>query len=114
MRLDEYQALAARTSQPDQPIRDRLAMACLGLAGETGEVVDIAKKALFHGHQIDHAKLGKELGDVLWYVAEAATTLGLSLEDIARGNIAKLRARYPEGFSSEASQRRVDVTEGVR
>lgn len=114
MRLDEYQTLAARTSQTDQPFRDRLACAGLGLAGEPGEVVDIIKKVLFHGHPLDREQIGKELGDVLWYVAETATTLGLSLEDIARGNIAKLRARYPEGFSSEASQRRVDVTEGVR
>lgn len=114
MRLDEYQALAARTSQPDQPIRDRLAMDSLGLNGESGEVADIVKKALFHGHPLDREQIGKELGDVLWYVADAASAIGLSLEDIARGNIAKLRARYPEGFSSEASQRRVDVTEGVR
>ncbi len=108
MTMREYQALAARTCGQDEA-SDALLMACLGLAGEVGEFVDIVKKQRFHGHAVDELKLGNELGDVLWYVATAATALGFDLGAVAENNINKLRKRYPEGFSSEASQRRADV-----
>lgn len=108
MTMREYQGLAARTcGQADW--RDAILMACLGLAGEVGEFVDLIKKQRFHGHGEDVLKLGNELGDVLWYVAAAATALGFDLGAVAENNINKLRKRYPEGFSSEASQRRADV-----
>jgi NTP pyrophosphatase (non-canonical NTP hydrolase) len=80
----------------------------LGLVGESGEVVDLIKKHVYHGHPLDSDKLLKELGDVLWYVAALATALDVELSEVAAKNIAKLTARYPEGFSSEASMNRVD------
>lgn len=83
-------------------------MGALGLAGEAGEVADLLKKSLFHGHQVDPATLRKELGDVLWYIAALATMSGLTLEEIAAANIEKLRRRYPQGFSEAASRARVD------
>lgn len=107
MNFNTYQALANRTSKfKDQQRPDRLLCACLGLAGETGEFVDLVKKILYHGHQQDTTVLAKELGDVLWYVAETASALGLSLDVIAGENIEKLKRRYPEGFSTEASVNR--------
>lgn len=112
MTLDEYQALAARTIGARTP-SDQLANMALGLAGEAGETADMLKKHLFHGKALDHDEVVKELGDVLWYVAGMATAIGASLDEIGARNIAKLRARYPDGFSAEASARRADVTAGA-
>ena len=106
MNLKQYQALAARTINPEQPNRDKLINFAFGLAGESGETIDLLKKHLFHGHELDLDKLSYELGDIMWYVAGIATAAGLDLERIGERNIAKLRARYPEGFDTEKSRNR--------
>lgn len=80
----------------------------LGLGGECGEVQDIIKKALFHGHPLDDDKLIKELGDVLHYLSGLCTMMGFSLEQVATANIQKLMERYPGGFSKEDSRKRKD------
>ena len=80
----------------------------MGLCGESGEVIDIVKKHLHQGHALDREKLIKELGDVAWYLAEIATALNVSLEDVLEGNIQKLRQRYPEGFDTEKSIHRTE------
>lgn len=77
-----------------------------GLAGETGELIDLLKKHLFHGHPLDLKKARSEIGDVLHYLAVLTHVLGFTLSDVAEGNIAKLEARYPDGFSSAASLNR--------
>ena len=105
MTLAEYQALAQRTSNAGKR-SDKLENACLGLAGECGEVCDIVKKALFQGHALDRAGLIEEAGDVLWYLAELAAGLGVSLEDMAVQNEMKLRRRYPNGFDAGRSRNR--------
>ena len=105
MTFDEYQASAQRTSPAGH---DRVLNGVMGLNGEAGECIDIMKKAMFQGHELDSEKLIYELGDVLWYVAEAATGLGISMDEIAARNIAKLRARYPDGFDAERSINRKD------
>jgi NTP pyrophosphatase (non-canonical NTP hydrolase) len=104
--LNEYQKLAARTAGAGGGGDRRLIISALGLAGEAGEFANIVKKLTAHGHDISADVLAEELGDVLWYLAEAATTSGLSLGDIARQNVEKLRRRYPEGFSEERSRNR--------
>jgi NTP pyrophosphatase (non-canonical NTP hydrolase) len=104
MNLNEYQQRAQRTAQPGHPQRPHIA--AMGLAGEAGEVVDLLKKHLGHGHELDRDKLRKELGDVLWYVAELASCYGMELGDIAQANIHKLETRYPSGFSTERSVNR--------
>jgi NTP pyrophosphatase (non-canonical NTP hydrolase) len=104
MTLADYQRLAMRTAA-DSPIE----CAAMGLCGEAGEFADLLKKHLYHGHPLDHDRATKELGDVLWYVALACERLGVSLEAVAGANIEKLLKRYPDGFSSEASLRRVDA-----
>lgn len=104
MNLNEYQELAMRTKGDYEPgVIDQLNCAALGLAGEGGEAADLIKKTKYHGHPLDETKLIKELGDVLWYVALAGDALGVTMDDIALMNIEKLKARYPEGFSHEAS-----------
>lgn len=104
--FDNYQNAALRTAPAQEPSREALAIRALGLAGEAGEVVELVKKYLGHGHDFDRDKLRKELGDVLWYVATLADATGLSLGEVAQHNIDKLRARYPDGFSHEASLNR--------
>lgn len=98
MTFDEYQQKAHYTSG-----NDSLEMCALGLNGESGEVADLIKRHKYHGHTLVIPKLEEELGDVLWYIAEMATTLGLSLESVAWANVQKLQQRYPEGFSSKWS-----------
>ena len=103
MNFNEYQQLAMRTSGNKGGPQSLLLNAALGLAGETGEFIDHVKKHLFHGHSLDNSFLIKELGDVMWYIAQAATGLGISLEEIAETNIDKLKKRYPSGFTTQAS-----------
>ena len=83
--------------------RDVLINGVMGLCGESGEAIDIVKKHLAQGHPLDREKLAKELGDIAWYLAETAYAIGYPLEEILQMNIDKLKARYPEGFSSENS-----------
>lgn len=108
---DEYQTLAARTAN-DNNLKSILDNCALGLAGESGEFADLIKKHVYHGHELDKEKLLKELGDVAWYIARACTALDVDLSDVLEANIEKLKARYPNGFSSEASKARVDVALG--
>ncbi len=63
----------------------------MGLCGESGEAIDIVKKCLAQGHELDKEHLKKELGDIAWYLAEAATALDSSLDEILQGNIDKLK-----------------------
>lgn len=101
--MNQYQTQAKRTAPVSPSRRNDLANYALGLAGEAGEVGDIIKKHLFHGHPLDRENLKDELGDVLWYLSNLANSVDISLQDIADHNIEKLYARYPEGFSEERS-----------
>ena len=105
MTLDEYKELARRTFSRSESwsTEDQILLAAMGLAGESGEVVDYYKKVLFHKHELDYDKLIDETGDVLWYVAAMALALDVSLEEIAKRNISKLKKRYPHKFTSEKS-----------
>jgi len=73
----------------------------LGLAGESGEVADKIKKVIRDkGGRLDKKtkdEIGKELGDVLWYLTQLATELGLGLEEVAEGNLRKLFSRQKRG-----------------
>ena len=103
MTINEYQQRAMATLNPKLTERDVLINSVMGLCGESGEAIDIVKKWLAQGHQLDREHLAGELGDVAWYLAEAATALGMPLEDILRANLEKLERRYPDGFSTERS-----------
>ena len=107
MTVNEYQNLAMRTLNQELSKREVLINSVMGLCGESGEAIDIVKKWMAHGHELDKDHLAKELGDIAWYLAEAATALEMDLEDILQANIEKLRKRYPEGFSSEKSRVRL-------
>lgn len=77
----------------------------LGLSGEAGEFADMMKKHHGHGHELDREKAAKELGDVFWYLAVLADSLGFKLSEIATKNVQKLKVRYPNGFTIEDSKK---------
>ena len=106
MTLNEYQELALRTSRNDLDSMDHLMNGCLGLAGEAGECADLLKKSMYQDGRDIKEKMIDELGDVLWYVSETATALGIWLDQVAEHNIEKLKKRYPEGFDAERSLHR--------
>ena len=106
MHPNEYQRLAMTTLNPQLSKQDVLLNGVMGLCGESGEAIDIVKKHLHQGHPLDKNKLIKELGDIAWYLAETAYALDMDLSEVLEQNIAKLRARYPEGFEVERSVHR--------
>lgn len=91
--FNEYQAHAYNLIS-EAGKKDMIVNGVLGLAGECGECCDIVKKYKYQGHDLDKAHLKDELGDVLWYLAETASGLGISLEEVAQFNLDKLHARY--------------------
>ena len=103
MEINEYQKLAMRTLNPEIDKKELILNASMGLCGESGEVIDLVKKHLFQGHDLDDERLIKELGDVAWYLAEAATDLNVDLSEILEKNIKKLENRFPDGFNSNRS-----------
>ena len=107
--LNAYQEDAKRTMGYRKLDPFNLAVAGLGITGEAGEVADYIKKVVSHGHELDPKKLMSELGDTMWYISLLATLLEVSLEDIAKQNIDKLRARYPRGFESARSVNREET-----
>jgi NTP pyrophosphatase (non-canonical NTP hydrolase) len=108
MTFNEYRQLARRTRASEHTFQERLFNWSLSLVEEAGETAGVVKKFLFHGHNSEWARLKvvDELGDLLWYADALMEELGISWEEVLEGNIAKLKKRYPDGFSSEASQNR--------
>ena len=106
MTINEYQRLAMTTLNPALSEKEVLLNGVMGLCGESGEAIDLVKKWMMQGHELDKAHLAKELGDVAWYLAETATAIGYDLETILQANIDKLKARYPEGFTADRSMHR--------
>ena len=108
MTINEYQELAMTTLNPKLSKKDVLINSVMGLCGESGEAIDIVKKWMAQGHELDREHLAKELGDIAWYLAEAATALEIPLEQILQANIDKLKKRYPEGFEVAKSVERLE------
>jgi NTP pyrophosphatase (non-canonical NTP hydrolase) len=108
MDLADYQRRSRRTAA--YPREAWLSYPALGLAGEAGEVAEHAKKAIRDdGAAITDERreaLAKELGDVLWYVAQLATELELDLDEIARANLEKLLSRQRRGVLSGSGDER--------
>ena len=111
MNINEYQTEAMKLLNPGLSESDVLVNALMGLCGESGEAIDLMKKHLYQGHALDQEKLIKELGDIAWYLAEAATGLQVDLSDILQGNLDKLHKRYPQGFDTNRSQNRREDAE---
>ena len=110
MTLNEYQKEAMRTVSGIVEINSENLMlqGAMGLNGEAGEVIDILKKYMFQGHDLDKYHVAKECGDCLWYLAILAKGAGYTLDEIAEMNKAKLRNRYPDGFEADKSLHRAE------
>jgi NTP pyrophosphatase (non-canonical NTP hydrolase) len=120
MTPQEYVKLATTTEAPVEGAISRLGdkqvvrvlHASIGLCTETGELQDALKKHIFYGKPLDEAmlvNLKEELGDIMWYVAIACDALGADLGEVMEKNIAKLKARYPDKFTTkDALNRNLD------
>ena len=105
---NEYQKLAERTECDQNKSLDRmynykavrLNHAVLGLSGEIGELAAAVERWIYYGQTLDQINIQEELGDCLWYIAEACNDLGINMSDLMTSNIAKLKQRYPEKFDS--------------
>jgi len=125
--LNKYvEFVDATTSQPSKDFSDfadrlndlkiqgfpteRLLTAAVGMSAEAGEFTEIVKKIVFQGKPVTQENLfhlKRELGDIMWYVAQACMGLEVSLEEVIQMNFEKLSARYPEGaFTIERSENR--------
>lgn len=104
---NQYQELASRTMNKDLKPSEQGKHALHGMVGEIGEIHSIYQKR-YQGHEFDEEHAKKELGDLLWFIAEYCTAHNWRLSDIMRMNIEKLYARYPEGFDADHSLNRAE------
>ena len=104
---NEYQKLAARTMNGSLTRKETVLHALHGLAGEVGEIHSLYQKT-YQGHTFDIKHELKELGDLLWFIAELCTVSGYELDQVMQLNIDKLKQRYPEGFSEDKSINRLE------
>lgn len=109
MTFKEYQELARRTQNDRIMMHQKELHALHGLASEVGEIHAHYQK-VYQGHVLKYDKIIDEIGDVLWFMAELADSMGVSMEEIAQHNIDKLRKRYPDGFDEEHSVHREEYT----
>lgn len=105
MTANEYQKLAERTMDKRLSGVSLERHALHGMVGEIGELHSIYQK-VYQGHNLKLNHLKKEVGDLLWFIAEYCTVLGWTLEDVMQTNIDKLKERYPNGFEAERSLNR--------
>lgn len=109
--FNEYQAGAMRTARLfNDEVRD-LTHAALGLASESGEFAgDVKRLYAYNAPLADEVRAHaiEELGDILWYIALACESLGVSIHQVARENIEKLQRRYPDAYSDAAALARAD------
>lgn len=106
MDIQRYQQEVLRTVPSKLTKKTKLTNFSLGLAGESGEAIDLLKKHIFHDHEINITELKEELGDLTWYIANIANVFNINLEDVFDANIEKLKARYPSGFDKKRSKAR--------
>lgn len=102
---NEYQRLARRTINAELTTYQKRQHALFGMASEIGELLGLYQK-MYQGHELIEEHEQKEIGDILWMVAEYCTTQGWELDDIMALNIEKLKARFPDGFDPEKSLHR--------
>lgn len=111
MNFDDYQLAAYRTAPLGIPAQIELLHAQTGMTTELGEFASEVKRMAFYDKPLTAEMLThmrEELGDILWYLALAATATGTHLSEIAANNIAKLQLRFPEKFSTAAAEARAD------
>lgn len=105
MQINTYQAKAARTIDKSLPYQGIEYHALHGMCAEVGEIHSLYQKT-YQGHLLMDEHLKKELGDLLWFIAEFCTANNWTMEEICEMNIEKLKARYPDGFDPARSLNR--------
>ena len=108
MDVDTFQKEAERTLRNDLPYECVCSNMAMGLAGESGEVIDLLKKHVWQGKELDINDLIEEIGDVLWYVANLCNVNNISMKECMKSNVEKLKVRYPQGFSIKDANERKD------
>lgn len=105
MTLEHYQLGAKRTMNPALSFEETSRHALHGMCAEVGEIHSLFQK-FYQGHDVDAEHVKKEVGDLLWMIAEFCTVHGWSMGEVAQMNLDKLMARYPDGFKAEQSLHR--------
>ena len=110
----DYNSFAARLYELEEQEfpTERLLTAAVGMSAEAGEFTEIVKKIIFQGKPVNEENmfhLKRELGDIMWYVAQACMGLNVSLDEVIEMNVDKLKSRYPGGeFDVHYSENRVE------
>ncbi len=108
MRITEYAGFVnSRAKIMANVTEDRL-HAAVGIAGEAGELLDAIKKTWVYTKPLDQANVIEECGDLLFYIQAMLNTFGMTMEEVIGLNVAKLRLRYPDGYTDAAAQARAD------
>ena len=112
---DGYTITDAMSTDNESEIKARYILhAILGIMTEAGELAEAVHAALVGNNSLDLVNLSEEIGDLQWYEAMMARALGTTFDDIQRQNIAKLRARFPDKFSTEkANDRDLEKERGI-
>ena len=103
-----FQREAKRSLRDDLPYEAMCSNMCMGLAGEIGEVIDIMKKHIYQGKELDITDVIEEVGDVLWYIANFCNVNNITMDECMESNIKKLRKRFPNGFTIKDANERKD------
>ena len=103
-----FQREARRSLRDDLPYEAMCSNMCMGLAGEIGEVIDIMKKHIYQGKELDITDVIEEVGDVLWYIANFCNVNNITMDECMESNIKKLRKRFPNGFTTKDANERKD------
>jgi NTP pyrophosphatase (non-canonical NTP hydrolase) len=103
-----FQREARRSLRDDLPYEATCSNMCMGLAGEIGEVIDIMKKHIYQGKELDITDVIEEVGDVLWYIANFCNVNNITMDECMESNIKKLRKRFPNGFTTKDANERKD------
>ena len=103
-----FQREARRTLREDLPYEAICSNMCMGLAGEIGEVIDIMKKHIYQGKELDITDVIEEVGDVLWYIANFCNINNITMDECMKSNMKKLKKRFPNGFTVKDANERKD------
>ena len=103
-----FQREARRSLRDALPYEAMCSNMCMGLAGEIGEVIDIMKKHIYQGKELDITDVIEEVGDVLWYIANFCNVNNITMDECMESNIKKLRKRFPNGFTTKDANERKD------
>lgn len=112
--LPSYNEDGSKKPLKDMLIPIRLNHALHGLSAEAGEAAGWFLKAIYYGKGLTQEiqeKIAEEVGDCLWFCAQALTVLGKDMEEVMRQNIAKLKARFPDKFTDDLSENRNEEAE---